>query len=195
MEFKNKKISIAGFGKSGKSIAEILLKNGNEIFISDSGEESKFTELIKELDSTKVTYEFGGHTSKIYEGKDLIIISPGVSIYTPAIQEAIKHNVSVMGEVEIAYEMAKADIIAITGTNGKSTTVSMIDKMLKDHGLKSILAGNIGTPLSYEIYNHKEADYIVAEISSFQLESISKFRPHIGKIQITIYYLLEMKMA
>ena len=82
MEFKNKKISIAGFGKSGKSIAEILLKNGNEIFISDSGEQSKFTELIKELDSTKVTYEVGGHTSKIYEGKDLIIISPGVSIYT-----------------------------------------------------------------------------------------------------------------
>ena len=182
MEFKNKKISIAGFGKSGKSIAEILLKNGNEIFISDSGEESKFTELIKELDSTKVTYEFGGHTSKIYEGKDLIIISPGVSIYTPAIQEAIKHNVPVMGEVEIAYEMAKADIIAITGTNGKSATVSMIDKMLKDHGLKSILAGNIGTPLSYEICNHKEADYIVAEISSFQLESISKFRPHIAGI-------------
>lgn len=182
MDLTKKNISIVGFGKSGKAIAEVLSKFDNNIFISDSKDESAFTDLLKNFDRGNIRMEFGKNTAEIYEGKDLIILSPGVSIYNDVVQTALSKGVKVTGEIEIAYKLANSPIIGVTGTNGKSTTASLTHCLITYCGKKSILAGNIGIPLSYEIVNHPETDFITAEISSFQLETINNFKPFIGII-------------
>ncbi len=180
MEFKNKKISIAGFGKSGRAAAEILLERGCDVLICDEAPASKFGELPESLRGAET--EFGGITDRLFEGRDLVIVSPGLSVNSRPIRRAIESGVKVIGEIEFSYLLAKAPIIGVTGTNGKSTTVSLIHKILSENGVRSILAGNIGNPLSREIADHPETDYITAEISSFQLETIDSFRPRIGMI-------------
>lgn len=180
MDIKNKKASVAGFGKSGKAAAEILASFGCEVLISDSAPENKFADLLKDMNTEKIKTEFGGNTENLWKGKDFIIVSPGVSIYSEQLQNAIKAGVPLIGEIEFSYMLAKAPVTAVTGTNGKSTTTSLIHKIISDSGIKSILAGNIGNPLSKEIMENPEAEAITAEVSSFQLETVSSFRPHIA---------------
>lgn len=180
MDLKGKKISVAGLGKSGYSIVKILLNLGADVFVSDSKSEKELLESLSKLDISHVSYESGGNTAKIYENKDLIILSPGISINHPIIAEAKSAGVTVISEVEMAYRLAKAPIIAVTGTNGKSTTVSLLHHLLQYTGIKSLLAGNIGTPLSSEVLEHNDVSWIVAEISSFQLEAIADFHPKIS---------------
>jgi len=154
---------------------------GAYVFISDRSDHEKLRECLADLSSRGVLHETGGHTEKVYEGKDLIIISPGVPVHSPVLQEARAHGVPVIGEVELAWHFARSiPLIAVTGTNGKSTTVSLIHTMLTTSGKKSLLAGNIGTPLAGEVYRNPDREYIVAEISSFQLETIVDFKPCIG---------------
>lgn len=180
MELEGRSISVMGLGRSGKALVELLVKKGAFVFISDMKKEEELSEYLEELKGLPVDFEFGGHTEKVYEGKDLIIISPGVSIYNPVIVSANERNVPVIGEIELSYRLTDVPIIAVTGTNGKSTTVSLIHKMINDSGAKGILAGNIGKPLIGEITGKDFIEWIVAEISSFQLETIEKFKPRIG---------------
>ena len=182
MDLRGKQVSVAGLGKSGYSIVKILLDLGADVFISDSKSEKELLESLAGLDMANVSYEADGNTSKIYEGKDLIILSPGISINHPVIAKAKQADVLVISEIEMAYRLAKAPIIAVTGTNGKSTTVSLIYNLLKNTGINSLLAGNIGNPLSGEVLAHKDVSWIIAEISSFQLETILDFHPKISVI-------------
>ncbi len=182
MDFNGKKISVVGLGKSGRSIVRILLACGAEVFVSDSMPEQELLACLSGLDMEKISYESDGNTSKIYEGTDLIVLSPGVPVGHPQIAAAKNNGVSVIGEIELAYYFSRAPIIGVTGTNGKSTTVSLIHKVFSDNGVSSLLAGNIGTPLSGEVIEHQDVSWIVAEISSFQLETIEKFRPKIGVV-------------
>jgi len=181
MELKGKKITIMGLGRSGKALAEILLKEGASVFISDRSTDEALRESLAALSQKGVLHETGGHSRSVYEGKDLVIISPGVSTHAPVLREAREHGIPVIGEVELAYHFARSiPLVAVTGTNGKSTTVSLIHTMLTTWGKKSLLAGNIGTPLAGEVYKNPDMDFIVAEISSFQLETIASFKPYIG---------------
>ena len=180
MNLEKKKVSVVGMGKSGYSIVKILLSMKADVFISDSKDEKALLKNLSGIDINSISYEYGTNTEKIYKNKDLIILSPGVSVNHPIIYDALKAGVSVISEIEFAYRLAQAPIIAVTGTNGKSTTVSLINNLLCFKSIKSVLAGNIGAPLSAEVINHPEASWIVAEISSFQLETILDFRPKIG---------------
>ncbi len=182
MDFNGKKVSVVGLARSGYNTAALLLKLGAFVFVSDGKSKEEAECLLNGLDSERLTFEFGANTSKVYEGRDLVILSPGVSINHPVIAEAIKQGVPVIGEMEFAYHFAKAPIIAVTGTNGKSTTVSLIHNMFDYCNIPSILAGNIGTPLTKDVMTDSPVDWIVAEVSSFQLETISAFRPKIGVI-------------
>lgn len=182
MEYNGKRISILGMGRSGMALARILRSSGASVLVSDEKSDEKLQSLTEELTRAGISVELGGHTDQIYKDRDLIVISPGVSVYHPVLEDARRHGVPVVGEIEVAYQLSRVPMIAVTGTNGKSTTVSLIHRVLNAAGHKAILAGNIGIPLVSEIWEHPDARWIVAEISSFQLETIREFHPRIGVI-------------
>ncbi|MHC9540620.1 MAG: UDP-N-acetylmuramoyl-L-alanine--D-glutamate ligase [Vulcanimicrobiota bacterium] len=182
MEFQGKKITVMGLGRSGKALAYLLADKGAEVLISDMKKVEGHDADIEALQAMGVKFELGGHSERVYSGKDLIIISPGISIYNSFLVDAKKAGVPVIGEIEVAFSLTEAPIIAVTGTNGKSTTVSLIHKILVDSGKKAVLAGNIGIPLVAEIEKNPDAEWIVAEVSSFQLETVSDFNPRIGVV-------------
>lgn len=190
INLKNRKISVLGMGKSGLALAQVLSRNGASVFVSDSKTHDELSFEIDTLNALNVEWEVSGHTEKIYDGKDLIVISPGISIYHPIIVEAKERGVPVISEVEMAYRLAKAPFIAITGTNGKSTTTTLTHETLLNAGKKSFLAGNIGIPLVGEVENIPKEGWITSEISSFQLEAIETFKPKIAALlNITMDHL------
>jgi UDP-N-acetylmuramoylalanine--D-glutamate ligase len=129
-----------------------------------------------------VEFEFGGHKTETFLRADLIVISPGIPDTIEPIAEAKKKGVRVISEIELAYHFLKGTLIGITGTNGKSTTVELTGAMIRAGGKNAIVCGNIGTPLIQYCENSKSDDYYVVEISSFQLETIYDFRPHIAAV-------------
>jgi UDP-N-acetylmuramoylalanine--D-glutamate ligase len=171
------KISVFGAGKSGLAVAQKL--RGHDIFLT---EHNSFIpeKILKQIKTLKIKYELGGHTMKAIQDKDLIVVSPGVHLDIPILKKARSKKVPIISEIELAYRLLKKPIIAVTGTNGKTTTTALIGQLLKDYGYKVAVAGNIGYPLI--LVNDNKLDYIVAEISSYQLEAIKEFRPRISII-------------
>lgn len=190
-ELKDRKVAIVGLGKSGIALAKLLYCLGAKLIINDK----KPTEEI-EKDLTSISHSvykmFGGaHPPEILEEAQLVVISPGVPMSTPSIVSAIYKGIPVIGEIEMSWEILtflKPDIkiIGITGSNGKSTTSTLTYEFLKKDGKKVVLAGNIGLPMAevvYEIYSgHIDIDYLVLELSSFQLEGIRNFKVHSAAI-------------
>jgi len=190
VDFQGKKITVLGLGRSGKALARLLAGRGADVLISDMKGVEALDADLEALREMGVQLELGGHTEKVHDGRDLVITSPGISIYSPVIVEAKKAGVPVIGEIEVAFSLTKAPIIAVTGTNGKSTTVSLIHRIITDSGRKAVLAGNIGIPLVAEIERNPDAEWIVAEISSFQLETVRDFNPRIGVVMnITVDHM------
>ncbi len=187
-DFKNKRVLIVGLGLSGIAAARLLSDHGADIRITDRRDESELVGNIMQLPEG-VTIETGRHSSAMIDGIDLVVVSPGIGPENAIIREARGQGVPIISEIELAY-LASADIpwIAVTGTNGKSTTTTLIDLMLRRAGFRILTGGNIGLPLSGLIKDNvysgsgERTDYIVAEISSFQLESIRRFRPRIAVI-------------
>ncbi|MHB2016099.1 MAG: UDP-N-acetylmuramoyl-L-alanine--D-glutamate ligase [Candidatus Xenobia bacterium] len=174
-DLKGQRVSVIGLGKSGISLAHTLTGLGAQVLASDR-------RPVAELPALPCEVEGGGHTARVWQDRDLVVISPGVPFDLPILQEARQHGVPVIGEVELAYRLSPAPIIAITGTNGKSTTTTLIYEMLRAAGRDAILAGNIGIPMTGEVVHAQPGGWIVAEISSFQLESIETFRPHVAVV-------------
>ena len=172
MDFRSKRIAVLGLGKSGRALAKELSARGAEVLLSDAKIPQALEDIRAELEPLGVEIEVGGHSERVLE-RDLIVVSPGVSVFNPLLQNALHRGIKVMGEVEIAWRLSP--FVAVTGTNGKSTTVTLIDRML---GSRSILAGNIGNPLVAEVAAAPKDGYVVAEISSFQLETVYDFAPH-----------------
>lgn len=175
MNFKGLRIAILGAGKSGIASAEELNARGARVLISDKRGHAELGELLSGLPAS-VEVETDGHTDRVLDC-DIMIISPGVSVHNDYVQRALKAGKKVMGEVEVAWRLSPVPFLAVTGTNGKSTTVTLLNRMLGD---KSILAGNIGNPLVAEVASAPEGGYVVAEVSSFQLETVYDFRPHVA---------------
>ena len=179
MEYLNKNVTIFGLGKSGIASARKLASLGANVLASESKSTIELS-LAEALKRIGVTIELGGHTSKSIESTDLIIVSPGVHLDIPVLEKAKAKGIPIISEIELAYQFFTKPIIAVTGTNGKTTTTTLIGKMLKAGGKKVAVAGNIGFPL-VEV-DDSDLDYIVAEISSYQLETIVNFKPWIGLI-------------
>lgn len=185
-----KKISVLGLGKSGKALARVLTSHGANVLVSDSRTEEKLKDVIEELSDLNLEWETGGHTDRIYRDRDLLVISPGVSIHHPLLQEAMAAGVPVISEVEMAFLLSRAPFIAITGTNGKSTTTTLTHLTLQNAGEKSYLAGNIGIPLVGEVEKIPPHGWITSEISSFQLEAVEYFRPKVAALlNITVDHI------
>lgn len=181
MNLKGKKVVVLGFGKSGKSAAKLLLKLGAEVLISETKEKEAFSpEILDYFKSQGVYFETGGHKKETLLSADFIVVSPGVSreIY----KDCLKKDIPVLSELELAWQFLpnKKETIAITGTNGKTTTTAMVSELLKLSGYKVFTGGNYGIPLSELVISNTSVDKIVLEVSSFQLENIYTFSPKIG---------------
>ena len=172
---KQTKIAIIGAGKSGIACAKLALKFGYKVILSEYSQKKIDIKKNKNL-----TIEYGQHSKKILEC-EFVIISPGIAKNIPIINEAIKKNIPVIGEIEFASWFTKADILAITGSNGKSTTSTMLHEILVESGYCSLLGGNIGIPFSSNlIVEHQTGCQVhVLELSSFQIESLKDFKSKI----------------
>lgn len=170
-----KNLGVLGLGKSGVAAANLAAKLGYDVFASDSGRKRKIKELNK-----KVNTEFGKHSDKILDS-DVIVKSPGIHSDIPILKKAIKKKIIVISELAFSLENSKyKKIIAITGTNGKTTTTDLTSKIIKSVYKESIVVGNIGMPLSDKALKTGKGTYITMELSSYQLEDTPDFRPNIS---------------
>jgi UDP-N-acetylmuramoylalanine--D-glutamate ligase len=177
MELKNKKALIVGFGKTGLATTHFLLKKGAAVTLADH---QKKINIPKEFLEKGVLIETGEHKIETFTNQDLIVVSPGVPLIIRPIIEAQARGIEVISEIELAYRFLSTPLIAVTGTNGKTTTTSLLQHMFKISGKKTFVGGNIGTPLIECVSSGQQADYAIAEISSFQLESTKGFKPYIS---------------
>lgn len=181
---EGKIILILGAGKSGISAAQFLLsQNVKKIILSDIKTRAKFSQEALELERNGVVLETDGHKDVSFTEADIIIVSPGVPVQPKWLEEVERTKKLLMGDVEFAFQFTKAKIIAITGTNGKTTVTTLIYEMFKAQlGDKVELAGNIGIPFCDILKNNSNPEYVVLELSSFQLETIRDFKPFISII-------------
>ena len=175
----NKKVSVIGAVRSGVAVASLLKTQGVKVFVSDSADEDKLQSPINALQLEKIEYEVGKHSERAYEC-DLMVISPGVPSNAPVVLEAQKRNIKVVSELEVGSWFCRAPIVAVTGSNGKTTTATLTGRILSDAKKKHVVAGNIGTAFSSVVLDLAETDVAVLEVSSFQLDHIDKFRPNIS---------------
>lgn len=176
LDVTDRRVAVLGLARSGLAMAEVLKRLGAWVIVSDSRPAEDLSDALASLPEG-VEVETGSHSRAISEA-DLIVVSPGVPRSLPILQAAEADGVELIGEIELAYRLASAPIVAITGTNGKTTTTTLIARIFAQAGFDAPLGGNIGIPLVS--LAERACDYLIAEVSSFQLETVVEFRPHIG---------------
>lgn len=180
MQLKDRHIVVMGLARTGLAVARFLKSRGARVTVTDQATEKglgTFARQVKELD---VALELGGHRPETLAGADMIVISPGVPHTIRPLEEARRKGIAVIGEIELSSRFIQAPIVAISGTNGKTTTTELLGRMLSTAGLRVFVGGNIGNPLIEIAGRDAELDVIVAEISSFQLDTTEQFRPHVA---------------
>ena len=202
MQTEGKKITVVGLARSGLGAANLLAGLGASVTVTDAKNKEELNDFVARL-LPSVRLALGGHPEEVFTSADMLVLSPGVPSNLAHVVRAREQGVPVIGELELAYEVMKTGFdgrllapgtpfIAITGSNGKSTTTSLLDLMLSKGSLRTVLGGNIGSALTEEFVKIKAGvpptgtgspyDFILAEVSSFQLETIDAFRPHIAAI-------------
>jgi UDP-N-acetylmuramoylalanine--D-glutamate ligase len=183
LKLKDKKVVVLGMGMSGLAAAEVLARRGARVVVSEEKDNDRFKESLAFLHLRGVKTELGGHREETLNKAELIVTSPGIPLNILPLQRAREKGVPIIGEVELAYRISSGlSFIAVTGTNGKTTTTALIGKILREGGKKAVAAGNIGFPLSQEVLKASPGDIMVVEISSFQLETIEEFKPQVSVI-------------
>lgn len=182
LELKEKKILIAGLGLSGKAVLEVLSATEANIAVCDTRDiEWDDSRLYKKIHITGIPAFLNG--MEVPDEKwDYVILSPGIPLDTYFVENARKQGSVIMGELEFAFEMSDGRFVAITGTNGKTTTTTLVGEMFKNSGKKTIVGGNIGIPIISELSDIDNDTEVIAEVSSFQLESIINFRPAVSAL-------------
>lgn len=181
MELEGKRVLVAGTGISGIGAANLLTEAGIETVLYD-GNEALNKEEIKQRVKHPVEVILGELTDEMIEAFDLMVLSPGISVNAPFVQKFKEHKIPVWSEIELAYYFSRGEIAAITGTNGKTTTTALVGEIVKCQYDSSFVVGNIGIPYTNVALDTKEESVIVAEISSFQLETIQQFRPKVSAV-------------
>lgn len=182
MELKGKKVLVVGLGKSGLAAALFLRRQGAQVTVSDVRSAEALGKEIPALVEEGIMVEAGGHGLLTFRRQDLIVVSPGVPLDTPELVQARNFGRPVIGELELAARFLKGKILAITGSNGKTTTTALTGEILKTSGMPTLVAGNIGVPVVELIDESTDDTWSVLEVSSFQLESTEKFHPKIAVI-------------
>jgi len=182
MELKNKRVLVVGLGKSGKSAALFLRDCGARVTVSDVRSAEALAGEIPALLDAGIMVETGGHGLLTFRRQDLIVVSPGVPCDTPELKQVRAFGLPIIGELELASRFLQGQIVAITGSNGKTTTTALLGKIFADAGGPTLVGGNIGTPVIDLIAQSTPQTTSVLEVSSFQLETVEQFRPHIAVV-------------
>ena len=182
MELKGKKVLVVGMGKSGLAAALFLRRQGAQVTVSDVRSAESLAREIPALLEEGVMVETGGHGVLTFRRQDLIVVSPGVPLETPELAQAINFGRPVIGELELAARFLKGSVLAITGSNGKTTTTALAGAILAEAGIPVLVGGNIGVPVVGLIDESRDDGWAVLEVSSFQLESTVEFHPRISVI-------------
>src|SRR5215469_2730550 len=182
MDLKNKRVLVVGLGKSGLSAAMFLRKLGARVTVSDTRSAVALAKEIPALLEAGIMVESGGHGLLTFRRQDLIVVSPGVPMDTPEVKQVVGYGMTVIGELELASRFLQGEVIAITGSNGKTTTTTLVGKILNDAGLPTQVGGNIGVPVIDLVETSTQMMRNVLEVSSFQLETVVEFHPQIAVV-------------
>jgi len=181
MNVKNKRILIIGMARSGEAVAKVLNKLGAYIIMNDLKNAEELGDLVEKVKPYINELVLGSHIEN-FNNIDLVVLSPGVPLYIEPVKKAISNNIEVIGELELAYRLIEGTFIAITGTNGKTTTTALTGLIFKNAKLHSHIVGNIGLPVISKVFDSKKNTFLITEVSSFQLETIYEFKPNISAI-------------
>jgi UDP-N-acetylmuramoylalanine--D-glutamate ligase len=182
MELKDKRVLVVGLGKSGVASALFLKARGARVTVSDTKTGDELHNEIPVLLDHGITVETGGHGERTFRGQDLIVVSPGVPVDAAPLLQARSMGGQIIGEIELAAQFLSGPIVAITGSNGKTTTTALTGEILTAGGFPALVGGNIGTPAISLVEQSKPDSVIVLEVSSFQLETIRTFRPKVAVV-------------
>src|SRR6266498_3635311 len=175
-------VSVVGLARSGIAAARLIRRVGGRVLASDAGAPASLSAEAWQLEQDGCRLWTGGHPAEAFEKADLVVVSPGVPLTLPAVSAARARGVPIIGELELAWLVMEADLIAITGTNGKTTTTALTGELLRAQVRPTLVAGNIGTPLSEHALDFPADGLVVAEVSSFQLESTVRFHPRVATV-------------
>ncbi len=181
-DVKAKKVVVVGLGRTAQALVRLLLREGAHPFVTESRDTEKHREGADELRRLGAKVETGSHTDACVDGVSVVIPSPGVAPSIAPVEQAVKAGAQLMSELEFASRYCNSRIIAITGTNGKTTTTELVTAMVKACGKSVCLTGNNATPFSAAVVQYPDVEYVVLEVSSYQLELIDAFRPWIGAV-------------
>jgi len=182
MEVQGKRVLVVGLGKSGVAAALFLAARGATVTVSDAKPAEQLRTEIAALAERGVAVEAGEHGPETFTRQDLIVLSPGVPGGLPVLQQARSAGIPIIGEIELAARFLQGTLVAITGSNGKTTTTTLTGEIIASGGRKTLVGGNIGTPAITFVEQSSPDTWVVLEISSFQLETIASFRPHIAAV-------------
>jgi UDP-N-acetylmuramoylalanine--D-glutamate ligase len=182
MELRRKRVLVVGLARTGVATALFCAGHNAMVTATETRGEGELGDAPAKLRAAGVSLELGGHTGKTFLAQDLIVPSPGVPADDPFLVLARSKGITVWSEIELAYRFLEGKLIGITGSNGKTTTTTLVHHILKAGAMRAYLAGNVGTPLISEVEKMDAGSVAVAELSSFQLELIEKFRPNIGAL-------------
>ena len=180
MELNGKRVMVLGLARTGSAAARFLVARGAEVLVSDCRSDSELSREVAALAGLPLRYFLGGEDPAWLNGVDLLIPSPGIPPENPLLRDASRRGIEILSEIELAYRFLRTPLVAITGTNGKSTTTALVGEMLRACGVNVFVGGNIGAPLIGFIGG--EWDWGVVEVSSFQLEWVEKFQPRIAAL-------------
>ena len=180
MDFEKKKVLVVGMARSGVAAAQLLRASGAEVTVNDSKTEEELGQQLKPLEGLQVERRFGCGAMELLDGKDCLVISPGIPDTVPFVVKAKEMGIYVIGELELAAQLSRGTLISVTGTNGKTTTVSLLGEIFANNGKVTHVVGNIGYPFSLASLISRKEDVIVCEVSSFQMETADTFHPHVA---------------
>jgi UDP-N-acetylmuramoylalanine--D-glutamate ligase len=182
VELKGKKVLVVGLGKTGMALVTFLLNQGAQVSVSDTRDLPVLQKALSSFmdQGYSLELEGGGHTIPFFQKAEMVLVSPGIALDLPALKAVEARGVSVWGELEIFSMYSQTPVVAVTGTNGKTTTTALLNEMLVDSGKNTYLGGNIGRPLMDYILQGEKQEIVVAEISSFQLDTTRRFSPQVG---------------
>jgi UDP-N-acetylmuramoylalanine--D-glutamate ligase len=182
MDLKNKRVLVVGLGRSGLSAAMFLREQGARVTVSDTRSAVALAKEIPALLEAGIMVESGGHGLLTFRRQDLIVVSPGVPMETPEVKQVVAFGLPVIGELELASRYLQGRVVAITGSNGKTTTTTLVGKIFADAGVPTLVGGNIGLPVIDLVAKSGPETLSVLEVSSFQLETVEEFHPWIAVV-------------
>ena len=180
MDFEQKKVLVVGMARSGVAAAQLLRASGADVTVNDSKSEEELGSQLLPLKGLRLNRRFGCNAEELLDGQDCVVISPGIPDTAPFVVKAKEAGIYVIGELELASQLSRGVLTAVGGTNGKTTTVCLLGEIFANSGKTAHVVGNIGYPFSLAALVSREEDVIVCDVSSFQMETVDTFHPHVA---------------